>query len=51
MLGAMQRLKDQGMEDAVLYVDDMNPTGAFRLYEKLGFKVARKSIIYQLKIG
>jgi len=40
MLHSMRRLKDQGMSDVLLYVDDMNPTKAIRLYEKLGFKTA-----------
>jgi mycothiol synthase len=50
MLRMMQSLKDLGMRDAFLYVDDMNPTGAIKLYEKLGFKTLRKSIIYQLNL-
>jgi mycothiol synthase len=50
MLHMMQELKDLGMKDAFLYVDYMNPTGAMKLYEKLGFKTLRKSIIYQLPI-
>jgi ribosomal protein S18 acetylase RimI-like enzyme len=48
MLHSMRSLKVTGMEEAVLYVDDMNPTNAIKLYEKLGFKVLRKNIIYQL---
>lgn len=47
MLHMMQTLRSLGMEDAFLYVDNMNPTGAMKLYEKLGFKILRKSIIYQ----
>lgn len=43
MLHLMQSLKATGMEEALLYVDDMNPTNAIKLYEKLGFKVMRKS--------
>ena len=50
MLQMMQTLKGLGMKDAFLYVDDMNPTGAIKLYEKLGFKTLRKSIIYQLPL-
>jgi len=46
----MQTLRGLGMKDAFLYVDDMNPTGAIKLYEKLGFKTLRKSIIYQLPL-
>jgi mycothiol synthase len=51
MLHMMQALKSLGMEDAFLYVDDMNPTGAIKLYEKLGFKALRKSIIYQRNLA
>jgi len=50
MLHMMQELKDLGMKEAFLYVDDMNPTGAIKLYEKLGFKTLRKSILYQLPL-
>jgi mycothiol synthase len=51
MLHMMQTLKSLGMKDAFLYVDDMNPTGAIKLYEKLGFKTLRKSIIYQKNLA
>lgn len=50
MLHLMQSLKARGMEEALLYVDDMNPTNAIKLYEKLGFKVMRKNIVYQLPL-
>ena len=51
MLHSMQSLKSSGMEQVLLYVDDMNPTNAIKLYEKLGFKALRKSIIYQLSLA
>jgi mycothiol synthase len=51
MLHMMQTLKNLGMEDAFLYVDDMNPTRAIKLYEKVGFKTLRKSIIYQKNLA
>lgn len=51
MLHMMRTLKNLGMEDAFLYVDDMNPTEAIKLYEKLGFKALRKSIIYQKNLA
>jgi mycothiol synthase len=50
MLHMMQELKALGMGDAFLYVDNMNPTRAIKLYEKLGFKTLRESIIYQLSL-
>jgi len=51
MLCMMQELMTLGMKDAFLYVDDMNPTGAMKLYEKLGFKSLRKNILYQLPLN
>jgi mycothiol synthase len=51
MLEAMRLMKTQEMEDALLYVDDMNPTNAIKLYEKLGFKIMRKNIVYQLPLN
>ena len=50
MLHAMKLLKTLEMDNAMLYVDDMNPTGAIKLYEKLGFKAMRKHIVYQLPL-
>jgi ribosomal protein S18 acetylase RimI-like enzyme len=51
MLQSMKTLKAMGIEDAILYVDEMNPTNAIKLYEKLDFKVATKSIIYPLQLN
>lgn len=51
MLQSMRALKTMGMEDALLYVDEMNPTNAIRLYEKLSFRVATKNTIYQLQLN
>jgi mycothiol synthase len=47
MLHVMRVLKAQGMEDVLLYVDEMNPTEAKKLYEQLRFVVAKKNIIYR----
>jgi len=51
LLHSMQLLKSFEMEDALLYVDDMNPTNAIKLYEKLGFKALRKNVVYQLSLA
>jgi len=51
MLHSMQSLKSSRVEEVLLYVDDMNPTNAIKLYKKLGFKALRKSIIYQLPLA
>jgi len=50
MLHGLELLKSMEMKDAVLYVDEMNPTNAIKLYEKLGFKIQTKNIVYQLKL-
>jgi ribosomal protein S18 acetylase RimI-like enzyme len=51
MVHAMQVLKGRKMTEALLYVDETNPTKATKLYEKVGFKVAMKSIIYELALA
>jgi ribosomal protein S18 acetylase RimI-like enzyme len=51
MVHAMQVLKEKEMTEALLYVDETNPTRATKLYEKVGFKVAMKSIIYELALA
>lgn len=51
MNNGMNLLKAQGMNEALLYVDDMNPTKAIKLYEKLGFKILRKFIVYQKSLA
>ncbi|MEM3699539.1 MAG: GNAT family N-acetyltransferase [Candidatus Bathyarchaeia archaeon] len=50
MLHGMRLLKSFWMEDVLLYVDDLNPTNAIKLYESLGFKILRKNIVYQLSL-
>jgi len=51
MIQGLHVLKEQGMEKALLYVDDQNPTKAIKLYEKVGFKVMRENLIYQLLLA
>ena len=50
MLRGLHELKKRGLEKALLYVDDENPTKAKNLYEKVGFKVVKKTQIYQRKL-
>jgi len=50
MLKALHELKNKGLENALLYVDDENPTKAIKLYEKVGFKTVKKTQIYQKKL-
>ena len=44
---AMRRLREAGMEDAMLGVDSENPTGALGLYEDLGFEVFSRATAYE----
>jgi mycothiol synthase len=50
MLHGMRRLKAMGMTSAMLGVDDWNVTRAMHLYEKVGFKVAKKELAYERSI-
>jgi mycothiol synthase len=50
MLHGMRRLKSMGMTSAMLGVDDWNVTKAMHLYEKVGFKVAKKELAYERSI-
>jgi ribosomal protein S18 acetylase RimI-like enzyme len=43
----MNLMKANGMTTAMLGVDDWNVTKAIRLYEKVGFKVAKKETAYE----
>ena len=47
MLEGLEWLRERGMEEAELVVDDDNPMGAMKLYEKVGFKVAYKDFVYE----
>lgn len=47
MIEGMKLLKAKGMTEAMLGVDDQNPTKAIKLYEKVGFKAAIKDIAYK----
>jgi len=50
MIEGMKLLKSKGMTEALLGVDDQNPTKAIKLYEKTGFTVLRKDQAYQKKV-
>ena len=45
---AMVRLREAGIDEAMLGVDSENPTGALGLYEGLGFEVDTRSAAYRL---
>jgi len=40
-------LKERGMTEAALGVDAENPSGARQLYEKLGFRIAKRYVLYR----
>ena len=43
IVSAMEGLRERGIAQAVLGVDAANPTGAFQLYEGLGFRVLKRA--------
>ena len=51
MLKGLEWLRSRGMEEAMLDVDDDNPTGAIRLYEKVGFRAAYKILVYEKSVS
>ena len=50
LLHALETFRAKGMTKATLGVDDYNPTKAIRLYEKVGFKVKKKDLIFQREL-
>jgi mycothiol synthase len=46
LLAALQWLKAQGLQTAVLDVDADNPTGALHLYESVGFHTVKTELVY-----
>lgn len=47
---AMNTLKSEGMTEASLFVDTLNPNGALGLYESLGYREHRKFVIYRKEV-
>lgn len=45
------RLREAGLEDAMLGVDSENPNGALGLYEGLGFAIASRAAAYRRDLG
>jgi len=50
MLHGLEALKAKGITKAMLGVDDYNPTKAMRLYEKVGFKVKKKDLVFEREL-
>ncbi len=44
---SLQTLKEHGMTEAALSVHTENPSGAFKLYESVGFRQTHLSVVYQ----
>jgi ribosomal protein S18 acetylase RimI-like enzyme len=47
MCRTMRLLKERGMTEAALGVDEENPSGARHLYEKMGFRVTGRATFYR----
>ena len=50
MLHALETFRAKGMTKATLGVDDYNPTKAIGLYEKVGFKVTKKDLVFEREL-
>lgn len=44
---SLKLLKSRGMTEAALGVDAENPSGALQLYEKMGFRIVKRGVIYR----
>lgn len=51
LTASMRSFADAGMEYASLGVDTDNPTGAFGLYQNLGYATAESSLLYTKELG
>jgi GNAT superfamily N-acetyltransferase len=51
IMRSLRILKHQGMTEAALGVDTENISGALRLYESCGFRVARSGAVYRKPMG
>ena len=50
LLSAMHAYREAEIEVAAINVDSDNPTGAYRLYESLGFRPWRRRVMYQREV-
>ena len=50
ILHALETFRAEGMTKATLGVDDLNPTKAMSLYEKAGFKVTKKDLVFEREL-
>ncbi len=47
LVQSLHALRQAGMEGVHLHADSENLTGAMRLYERVGFRVRKRSVVYQ----
>lgn len=47
LVRSLQLLRDQGMQEAALFVDTENPLGALGLYESVGFNITKRTYAYR----
>jgi ribosomal protein S18 acetylase RimI-like enzyme len=47
---SLRQLRELGFDEAALGVDTENPTGAYNLYESLGYRVAATEVVYHRPI-
>jgi mycothiol synthase len=47
---SLRSFQEAGFTHAVLGVDSENPTGAYRVYERLGFRPKHRSVMHQLEL-
>jgi mycothiol synthase len=50
MLHGLEALQSKGMSKAMLGVDDDNTTDAMRVYERIGFKVKKKYLVFEREL-
>ena len=48
---ALHAYRDDGLEHAAINVDSENPTGAYRLYESLGFSRWRETVVHWREVS
>lgn len=48
---ALRAYRDAGYQESSLDVDTNNPTGAFGLYERVGYEVETRKTIYELEVA
>ena len=51
VVASLHRFRSAGLTHSALGVDSENPTGAYALYERLGYRPQHRSVTHQLQIG